>query len=81
MDKLDKLKELLEKGFFPVQLPPGFTSESFAKKYKKFQGRWEAQNIPNCRMEKFSVARSSYYRRVTRIVNPTQFHRHYTERK
>lgn len=70
---MDKLKELLAKGFFPVQLPPGFTSESYANEYKKFQGRWEAQKAPDCRMEKFSVARSSYYRRVTRIVNPVGY--------
>lgn len=70
---MDRLKELLGKGFFPVQLPPSFTSYSFAEKYKTFQGRWGAQKAPSCRMEKFSVARSSYYRRVTRIVNPVAY--------
>ncbi|KGK42725.1 hypothetical protein LH51_04750 [Nitrincola sp. A-D6] len=70
---MDKLKELLAKGFFPVQLPPGFTSEPYASKYKEFQGRWGAQKAPDCRMEKFSVARSSYYRRITRIINPVGY--------
>jgi reverse transcriptase-like protein len=70
---MDKLKELLGKGFFPVQLPPGFTSKSYAIKYKKYKTAWEAMNAPSTRAEKFSVARSSYYRRVTSIVNPISF--------
>ncbi|MFI2818792.1 RNA-directed DNA polymerase [Vreelandella piezotolerans] len=70
---MDKLKELLEKGFFPVQLPPGFTSKSYAAKYKKYKGAWESKRAPSTRAEKFSVARSSYYRRVTSIVNPISF--------
>ena len=67
---MDKLKELLDKGFFPVQLPPGFTSKSYSSKYKSFKGAWESVRTPSTRSEKFSVARSSYYRRVTSIVNP-----------
>lgn len=70
---MDKLKELLEKGFFPVQLPPGFTSKSYALKYKKFKGTFAAQKAPGTRPEKFSVARSSYYRRITSIVNPISY--------
>ncbi len=70
---MDKLKELLEKGFFPIQLPPGFTSKSYASKYKKYKGAWESKKAPSTRAEKFSVARSSYYRRVTSIVNPISF--------
>lgn len=70
---MDKLKELLEKGFFPVQLPPGFTSKSYAAQYKKYKGAWESKKAPSTRAEKFSVARSSYYRRVTSIVNPISF--------
>ena len=70
---MDKLKELLEKGFFPVQLPPGFTSKSYASRYKNFKVSWEAKKAPTTRSEKFSVARSSYYRRVTSIVNPVSY--------
>jgi len=70
---MDKLKELLGKGFFPVQLPPGFTSNTYASKYKKYKGVWESKKAPSTRAEKFSVARSSYYRRVTSIVNPISF--------
>lgn len=70
---MDKLKELLDKGFFPIQLPPGFTSKSYADKYKKYKSAWESKKAPSTRAEKFSVARSSYYRRVTSIVNPISF--------
>lgn len=70
---MDKLKELLEKGFFPVQLPPGFTSKTYASKYKKYKNAWELRKAPSTRAEKFSVARSSYYRRITSIVNPVSF--------
>nr|WP_314642812.1 RNA-directed DNA polymerase [uncultured Pseudomonas sp.] len=70
---MDRIKELLGKGFFPVQLPPGFTSKTLAAKYKKIQGKWEAQKQIDTQIEKFSVARSSYYRRVTSIVNPINF--------
>jgi hypothetical protein len=71
---MDKLKKLLKKGYFPVQLPPGFTSETFAANYKSFAGRWNAQKTPHTKPEKFSVARSSYYRRVTSILNPIGFY-------
>ena len=54
---MDKLKELLDKGIFPVQLPPGFTSKSYSSKYKKFKGQWESKKAPITRSEKFSVAR------------------------
>jgi hypothetical protein len=70
---MDKLKALLEKGFFPVQLPPGFTSKSYAAKYRNYKGVFEAHKPPGTRAEKFSVARSSYYRRVTSVVNPVSY--------
>ena len=70
---MDKLKQLLHKGFLPIQLPPGFTSEEFANSYRKFEGRWNSQKTPDSRAEKYSVARSSYYRRTTSIVNPVGY--------
>ncbi len=73
---MDVLKELLHKGYFPVQLPPGFTSESFSRNYSLFSTDWESKSnkIPSCRIEKFSVARSSFYRRITSIVNPVAYY-------
>ena len=70
---MDKLKELLEKGFLPIQLPPGFTSRSYAVKYKKYKPIWESKKAPSTRAERFSVARSSYNRRVTSILNPISY--------
>lgn len=71
---MDKLKELLHKGYFPIQLPPCFTSKQFADSYNNIEGRWNAQRTPDCRPEKFSVARSSYYRRITSILNPVGYY-------
>jgi hypothetical protein len=71
------LKPLLEKGYFPVQLPPGFTSVSFAAEIDHFAAIWDAvpeKKIPLTQTEKFSVARSSYFRRGTAIVNPISFY-------
>ncbi|WP_289996662.1 RNA-directed DNA polymerase [Photorhabdus laumondii] len=71
---MDKVKELLSVGFLPVQLPPTFSTKEFADNYKKFEDKWIAQKKqPDTKAEKFSVARSSYYRRVTSIVNPISY--------
>jgi len=71
LDEDEKIKKFLSKGYLPVQLPPGFNSDSFAKEYQSFS--WEFKKDLRCRSEKFSVARSSYYRRVTSIVNPVAY--------
>jgi hypothetical protein len=72
------LTKLLEKGMLPIQLPPGFTSTTFASALPAFQEKWEAldkgrkpyASLP----EKFSVPRSSYYRRNISIVNPVGYY-------
>jgi len=71
---MDKIKAFLHKGYFPIQLPPGFTTKEFADGYTRVEGRWSAQKTPDSRPEKFSVARSSYYRRITGIVNPVSYY-------
>jgi hypothetical protein len=71
------LKSLLTKGYFPVQLPPCFTTEQFAISLEMYAPKWDEINgkkIPATKSEKFSVARSSYYRRGTSIVNPIGFY-------
>lgn len=68
------LDDLLSRGYFPIQLPPNFTSESFATELPKFQHQWEATEPPRTSPERFSVPRSSYYRRITAILNPTSFY-------
>lgn len=71
------LQRLLSKGYFPVQLPPGFSTEQFATSHTMYAPIWDAvekSKIPSTQCEKFSVARSSYFRRVTSIVNPIGFY-------
>lgn len=74
----DVLKKLLEKGMLPIQLPPGFTSTTFASALPGFQATWEALDKGKkpyaCLPEKFSVPRSSYYRRNISIVNPIGYY-------
>lgn len=71
------LTKLLSRGYLPIQLPPGFTSETFASKLSDFQEKWDKvpdKEIPLTQPERFSVPRSSYYRRNTAIVNPIGFY-------
>lgn len=71
---MDNFEALLSKGYFPIQLPPGFSSTSFAEKLPKFKKVWDGtKQIPTL-SEKYSVARSSYFRRTTAIVNPIGFY-------
>ncbi|MBJ2116529.1 MULTISPECIES: RNA-directed DNA polymerase [Proteus] len=76
------LEELLTKGFFPIQLPPNFNSNSFGKNHEKINVGinkiFSADNKKNpykewTRTDKYSVARSSYYRRTTNILNPLSY--------
>ncbi len=72
---MDKIKEFLRRGYFPVQLPPGFTTNTFASSYKLLKGKWLTGDVPpSSSPERFSVARSSYNRRVTSIINPVPYY-------
>lgn len=72
---MDKIRLFLERGFFPVQLPPGFTTANLAKKYKRIRVAWDTQTtVPRNSPERFSVARSSCNRRVTSILNPVAYY-------
>ncbi|MGF6761318.1 hypothetical protein P3T24_001631 [Paraburkholderia sp. GAS33] len=69
------LEDLLSRGYFPVQLPPNFTSETFASELPKFKAQWDAVvTPPSTLFERFSVPRSSYYRRTTALLNPISFY-------
>ena len=69
------LEDLLCRGYFPVHLPPGFSSASFASELPQFQATWDALSPqPNTLGERFSVARSSFYRRNTAVINPIGFY-------
>lgn len=69
----NKIKVLLERGYFPVQLPPCFTTAPFAKVHQKLDVAWSPHKLPRMQPERFSVARSSYNRRVTSILNPVGY--------
>lgn len=73
---MDKLKKIIAKGFLPVQLPPGFSTKILSIKVKKIGLEWEKikKDMPSSKPEKFSVARSSYHRRPTSIVNPIPYY-------
>ena len=69
------LTDLIAKGFFPVQLPPGFSSEEFSNAVTNIREAWKTKNLSReCKLEKFSVARSSYYRRAVKILNPAAYY-------
>lgn len=73
------LEDLLSKGYFPVQLPTGFNTRRLASSLDDFRVTWDERfakkgkpTLSLC--ERFSVARSSYSRRITSIVNPVNFY-------
>jgi hypothetical protein len=68
------LEDLLARGHLPVQLPPGFSSQTFSSELSKFKAAWHVGKPPATLAEKFSVPRSSFYRRSTAIVNPIGFY-------
>ena len=65
------LDDLLQRGYLPIQLPPGFSSASFSRGVELL---WPEGHPPKTIAEKYSVARSSYYRRTTALVNPIGFY-------
>jgi hypothetical protein len=68
------LEDLLGRGYLPIQLPPAFSSATFAAKLSQFVNQWPTTTPPRTIAEKYSVARSSYYRRTTALVNPIGFY-------
>jgi hypothetical protein len=38
--------DLLGRGYFPIQLPPPFTSATFASQQPKFEKAWTASKVP-----------------------------------
>ncbi|UUE56988.1 RNA-directed DNA polymerase [Pectobacterium aroidearum] len=69
-----RTRKLLKYGYFPIQLPPYFNTDTFADKISIISGRLNAQKAKNTKGERYSVARSSFYRRVTTIVNPISYY-------
>lgn len=79
MSKSGRLKALLATGYFPEELPPAFTTDDFARYRRAIGQNWEGlQNYPNypkTTAERFSIPKSTNWRRELTIVNPVaQFH-------
>jgi len=79
MSKSERLKALLEAGYFPEELPPAFTTTDFAR-YRNSVGKaWAAlpnyPGYPKTSPERLSIPKVTDWRRELAIVNPiAQFH-------
>ena len=69
---VDKVRRLLEKGYFPSQLPPPFSTVSLATHHQSLFNSWPfgLHKVPSSRGEYFSVARAGHSRRPITIPNP-----------
>lgn len=73
---MDKAKILLERGYFPVQLPPPFVTQDLASTYKVIYShimtevKNDLKKISSSKPVNFSVARSTHSRRQLSIPNP-----------
>lgn len=71
MNKSERFKILLEKGYFPAELPPPFVTETFAKYRNSIHKEWLAlDSTPRTRFEVYSYPRIGRQRRKLAIVNP-----------
>jgi len=77
MNKSERLKILLERGYFPEELPPPFNTNDLARYRTAVSSSWGALsvNYPNSEPEIYSSPRVLKLRRNLAIVNPVaQFH-------
>ena len=67
-----RLKKLLRRGYLPAELPPPFTSETFADCAANFAGKWDAAQIRKfwTTPESYSIPRYGDARRKLALVNP-----------
>jgi Reverse transcriptase (RNA-dependent DNA polymerase) len=70
INKSNRLKILLEKGFFPEELPPPFQTKNFAKYRKSIQLAWPTNLPPKSIYEGYSIKRIGLKRRKLAVVNP-----------
>lgn len=73
-----RLRLFLSSGFFAAQIPPSFSSVSFADKHAQFSVPWDAIKLGKCAdettFERYSVARVGHNRRPIAIVNPVAYY-------
>ena len=67
-----RLRRLLERGYFPSELPPPFTTADFASHSLQFAANWSGRDIRRfwSRAETYTVPRYGHSRRSLSIVNP-----------
>ena len=68
-----RLRKLLRKGYFPAELPPPFTSKTFAASAVGFANKWDAAKIRGkfwTAPESYSIPRYGDARRKLALVNP-----------
>lgn len=70
--KEQRLKLLLSKGYFPIELPPPFHTLDFAKYRKSLETHWPAADLEKFSSvgEGFSIPRHGKSRRRLSLVNP-----------
>ena len=67
-----RLRKLLRRGYLPAELPPPFTSETFAASAVSFGAKWDAEKIRKfwTAPESYSIPRYGDARRKLALVNP-----------
>ncbi|MDR6128232.1 hypothetical protein QE452_002896 [Sphingomonas sp. SORGH_AS438] len=67
-----RLRKLLRRGYFPAELPPPFSTDTFADNAVKFAAKWNGADIRKfwTAAEIYSIPRYSEIRRKLSIVNP-----------
>jgi hypothetical protein len=68
----NRLRRLLGTGYFPAELPPPFTTLSFARQAKELSKLWDGATIRSfwTSSEHFSIPRYNQVRRKLSLVNP-----------
>jgi hypothetical protein len=67
-----RLRRLIRAGYFPSELPPPFTTSTFAREAVQLAAKWDPSKIRKhwTSPEHFSVPRYGHVRRKLSIVNP-----------
>lgn len=67
-----RLRRFLEAGYFPLELPPTFSTRNFGREAFQLSRLWTGQQLRSFRSspERYSVPRAGRIRRQLEIVNP-----------
>ena len=70
MNKLERLKLLIERGYLPEELPPPFHANDLSLHANSLKTDWKGKACPKTRYQRFSVPRIADQRRILAITNP-----------